>query len=177
MGCKATILKTNYDADHISTNARFDTDMFVAATKNDEYNITKCIEAKKKGIKKIIGINNDIAYSSLMRSLNIEAVRGEKINAFYSILERIETNGKFMQKKFCGGEGAILLRKIDASSAWLHTKPSLPDKIDEKGHFIILRESDIYEFRLIPQFEKDDVIVAFIKNCDFDIVSKWLQGA
>ena len=174
---KVTILKTNYDAEHISNKNRFDTDMFIAATKSDEYNITKCIEAKQKGIKKIIGINNDIAYSSLMRNLNIEVVRGEKINAYYSILERIETNHQFMQKKFCGGEGAVLLRRIDVSSSLLGTKPSLPDKIDDKGHFIVIRNNDIYEFRLISQFEKDDVIVAFIKNSDFEIVSKWLQGA
>lgn len=69
---KVTILKTNYDAEHISNKNRFDTDMFIAVTKSDEYNITKCIEAKTKGIKKIIGINNDIAYSSLMRNLNID---------------------------------------------------------------------------------------------------------
>lgn len=174
---KVTILKTNYDAEHISNKNRFDTDMFIAATKSDEYNITKCIEAKQKGIKKIIGINNDIAYSSLMRNLNIEVVRGEKINAYYSILERIETNHQFMQKKFCGGEGAVLLRRVDVSSSLLGTKPSLPDKIDDKGHFIVIRNNDIYEFRLISQFEKDDVIVAFIKNSDFEIVSKWLQGA
>jgi len=121
---KATVLKTTYDADHINTT-RFDTDMFIAATKNDEYNITKCIEAKQKGIKKIIGINNDIAYSSLMRNLNIEVVRGEKINAYYSILERIQSNNIFTQKKFCGGEGAILLRKIDSNSPLLvRTSPS-----------------------------------------------------
>ena len=173
---KATVLKTNYDADHIVNKTRFDTDMFIAATKNDEYNITKCIEAKQKGIKKIIGINNDIAYSSLMRNLNIEVVRGEKINAYYSILERIETNGLFMQKKFCGGEGAILLRKIDAHSALIGSKPSLPDKVDDKGHFIIIRNHDIYEFRLISQFEREDVIVAFTKESDFDVVSKWLQN-
>jgi trk system potassium uptake protein TrkA len=173
---KATVLKTNYDADHIVNKTRFDTDMFIAATKNDEYNITKCIEAKQKGIKKIIGINNDIAYSSLMRNLNIEVVRGEKINAYYSILERIETNGLFMQKKFCGGEGAILLRKIDAHSALIGVKPSIPDKVDDKGHFIIIRNHDIYEFRLISQFEREDVIVAFTKESDFDVVSKWLQN-
>jgi len=172
---KVTIRKTNYDADHIIDKSHFDTDMFIAATKNDEYNITKCIEAKQKGIKKIIGINNDIVYSSLMRNLNIEVVRGEKINAYYSIIERIESNGIFVQKKFCGGEGAALLRKIDAASPLLGTKPSLPDKVDDKGHFIIVRDNDIYEFRLITQFEKDDVIVAFTKESDFEAVAKWLQ--
>lgn len=172
---KATVLKTTYDADHIVNKNRFDTDMFIAATKNDEYNITKCIEAKQKGIKKIIGINNDIAYSSLMRNLNIEVVRGEKINAYYSILERIQSTGDFIQKKFCGGEGAVLMRKIDANATLIGQKLSLPDKIDDKGHFIIVRNKDIYEYRLIPAFEQDDVIVAFIKESDFDSVAKWLQ--
>ncbi len=171
---KATVLKTTYDADHINTT-RFDTDMFIAATKNDEYNITKCIEAKQKGIKKIIGINNDIAYSSLMRNLNIEVVRGEKINAYYSILERIQSNNIFTQKKFCGGEGAILLRKIDSNSPLLGEKLPLPDKVDDKGHFIVLRDNDIYEYRLINEFQRDDVIVAFTKELDFDLVAKWLQ--
>lgn len=36
-----------------------------------------------------------------------------------------------MQKKFCGGEGAILLRKIDAHSALIGVKPSIPDKVDD----------------------------------------------
>lgn len=172
---KATVLKTTYDADHIVNKTRFDTDMFIAATKNDEYNITKCIEAKQKGIKKIIGINNDIAYSSLMRNLNIEVVRGEKINAFYSILERIQSNNTFIQKKFCGGEGSVLMRKIDATSPLIGEKLPLPDKVDDRGHFIIIRDNDIYEYRLIPTFEKDDVIVAFTKESDYEIVAKWLQ--
>ncbi len=173
---KATILKTNYDAEHISNKNRFDTDMFIAATKNDEYNITKCIEAKQKGIKKIIGINNDIAYSSLMRNLNIEVVRGEKINAYYSILERIETNGQFMQKKFCGGEGAVLLRRVDNIPSLVGHKPILPDKIAGKGYFIVIRDNTIYDFLSITQFEKEDVIVAFIKESDFETISRWFQG-
>ena len=110
-----------------------------------------------------------------MRNLNIEVVRGEKINAYYSILERIETNELFMQKKFCGGEGAVLLRKIEHTSSLLGQKLNLPDKIDDKGHFIIIRDNDIYEFRLVSHFEENDIIVAFIKEDDFDSVAKWLQ--
>lgn len=41
-----------------------------------------------------------------------------------------------MQKKFCGGEAcAILLRKVDAHSALIGVRPSLPEKIDDRGHF------------------------------------------
>ena len=172
---KATVLKTNYDADHITDKTRFDTDMFIAATKNDEYNITKCIEAKQRGIKKIVGINNDIAYSSLMRNLNIEVVRGEKINAFYSILEKIQSSQIIIQKKFCGGEGDALLRKVFANSSLIGTKLHLPDKVDDKGYFIIIRDNDILEYKAVEVFEKDDVIVAFTKDSDFDVVSKWLS--
>lgn len=172
---KVTVFKTTYDADHINDKNRFDTDMFIAATKNDEYNITKCIEAKQKGIKKIVGINNDIAYSSLMRNLNIEVVRGEKINAYYSILEKIESSSIISQKKFCGGEGAVVLRKIFYNSPLIGNKLHLPDKIDDKGHFIILRNNDIFEYQNIHSFEKDDVIVAFTKESDFETISKWLH--
>lgn len=172
---KVTVFKTTYDADHIVSKNRFDTDMFIAATKNDEYNITKCIEAKQKGIKKIVGINNDIAYSSLMRNLNIEVVRGEKINAFYSILEKIESSGIIVQKKFCGGEGAVVLRKVFFNSPLIGTKFHLSDKVDDKGHFIILRDNDIFEYQSIAAFEKDDVIVVFAKESDFEIISKWLH--
>ena len=69
----------------------------------------------------------------------------------------------------------MLLRKVDAHSSLLGTKPALPDKVDERGHFIIIRDNDIYEFRLIAQFERDDVIVAFTKESDFEVVAKWLQ--
>lgn len=172
---KATVLKTTYDADHIVGKSRFDTDMFIAATKNDEYNITKCIEAKQKGIKKIIGINNDIAYSSLMRNLNIEAVRGEKINAYYTILERIQSDSVVNHKKFCGGEGSVLMRLIDATSPLVGETLNLPDKIDEKGYFIVIREEKIYEYRLVKSFQRDDVIVAFVKDAHTEAVFKWLK--
>lgn len=172
---KATIFKTNYDADHIVNKNRFDTDMFIAATKNDEYNITKCIEAKQKGIKKIVGINNDIAYSSLMRNLNIEVVRGEKINAYYSILEKIQSSKIVMQKKFCGGEGVILLRKIFSGCNLIGATLNLPDKIRDKGNFILLRDNDILDYKTLNAFEENDVIVAFVKEADFEVVSKWLQ--
>lgn len=171
---KVTVFKTNYDADHIVSN-KFDTDMFIAATKNDEYNVVKCIEAKRKGIRKIVGINNDIAYSSLMRNLNIEVVRGEKINAYYSILEKIESSQDVIQKKFCGGEGVVLLRKMVVDSGWVGVKLNLPDKIDGKGHFIVIRDTVIFEYENVEYFEKDDVVVAFVKEGDADSVSKWLQ--
>jgi trk system potassium uptake protein TrkA len=110
-----------------------------------------------------------------MRNLNIEVVRGEKINAYYSILERIQSNNTFIQKKFCGGEGSVLMRKIDATSSLIGEKLPLPDKVDDRGHFIIIRDNDIYEYRLIPTFQQDDVIVAFTKESDYEIVAKWLQ--
>lgn len=54
-------------------------------------------------------------------------------------------------------------------------KLPLPDKVDDRGHFIILRDNDIFEYQSIPTFEKDDVIVAFTKESDFEVISKWLH--
>ena len=107
--------------------------------------------------------------------LLLKTVRGEKINAYYSILERIESSESFVQKKFCGGEGVVLLRKIDAMSSLLGAKPSLPDKVDIRGHFIVVRDNDIIDLNRIESYEKDDVLIAFTKESDFDVVSKWIQ--
>ncbi len=67
------------------------------------------------------------------------------------------------------------MRKVDETSPLIGQKLPLPDKIDDKGHFIIVRGNDIYEYRLVPTFEYNDVIVAFTKESDFEVVSKWLQ--
>ncbi|MDD3324119.1 MAG: NAD-binding protein [Sulfurospirillaceae bacterium] len=173
---KVDVTKTNYDADHINDKNKFDTDMFIVATRKDEYNITKCLEAKQKGIKKIVGINNDLAYSSLMRNMNIEVVRGEKINAYYSILEKIDSSQIIVQKKFCGGDGVIVLRKIFANSTIIGKKIELPSKIEEKGHFIALRDEEMLCLRDIDIIKKDDIIVFFTKEENFELLSKWLKN-
>jgi len=67
------------------------------------------------------------------------------------------------------------LRKIDATSSLLGSKPSLPDKVSERGHFIVVRDNDIFELKRIDTYEKEDVLIAFTKESDFELVSKWLQ--
>lgn len=69
----------------------------------------------------------------------------------------------------------MLLRKIEATSSLISEKVPLPDRVDDKGHFIILRDNDIFEYRLAGAFQKEDIVVAFTKECDFEVVAKWFQ--
>ncbi len=150
-------------------------DLFIVASENDEYNITKCMEARDHGIHKVITINNDIAYSKLMRNLNLEVVRGEKINVFYSILEKIESSKIVIKRQFCGGEGILMLRKIFATSDLINSSPKISSKIENMGIFFIQREREILPFNTIESFMENDLIVAIGKNENSEILSNWIH--
>ncbi|MEO1941934.1 MAG: hypothetical protein ABGW77_03475 [Campylobacterales bacterium] len=46
---------------------------------------------KEWGIPKVITINNNLSYYSLMHKLKLSTIRGPKVHAFYGILEEIES--------------------------------------------------------------------------------------
>ncbi len=171
---KATVIKSTYDSDHLLGYDSAMPDMFISASRNDEYNITKCMEAKYSGIEKVVAINNDIAYSKLMRKLNLEAVRGEKINAFYTILERIESSKIVIKRKFCGGEGVLILRKIFSGSPLVGNHIKLPSKVEAKGSFYLQREGKILNYTQIDGFKENDTIIVFTKNENSDAITKWV---
>ncbi len=172
---KATVIKSTYDSDHMLGYDSAMPDMFISASRNDEYNITKCMEARYSNIEKVVAINNDIAYSKLMRQMNLEAVRGEKINAFYSILERIESSKIVIKRKYCAGEGILLLRKIFPFSELVGEYLKLPNKIADKGSFYIQRDGSIFPYAEIESFMKNDVIIVFSKSENSDIITKWIH--
>ncbi len=172
---KVTVTKSTYDSDHMLEKDGVVPDLFIVASGNDEYNITKCMEAKYYGIHKVVTINNDIAYSKLMRNLNLEVVRGAKINAYYSILEKINPSEIIIKRQFCGGEGVLMLRKILPSSNLLEKFLTLPPNILEKGVFYIQRDNEIFPYLNIKKFEKNDIIVIFTKTHNSEAISKWLH--
>ncbi len=158
------VLKSNYNLDLVLDKYGDNTDIFIAATPNDEYNITKCIEAKQKNIKKVVGIHNNRQYGSIMRKLGIEVLRGEKMNAFYSILEKITSSRIVTKRVFCGGEGIALLRKIFPNSMLIGNKPPIDNKSCEKGIFYIQRGEEFIHHHDCPLLEQGDVIIAFSKE-------------
>jgi len=88
-------------------------DILIAATANDNENIVKCIEAKELGIRRVIAVNNDIEHYRLMHSLGIIALRGPKMNAFYAILEIINSNAMVEERHFCGGSALSFVRRFE----------------------------------------------------------------
>ncbi len=171
-----TIINSKYSSHQFFTEERLsDADMFISTTKNDEYNIVKCIEAQEAGIKKVVSINNDLEYYDLMHRLGIVVVRGTKANAFYAILEKIESNGIIAKKKFCGGKATIFLRKIFKKSPLIdktvHAYP--PSK---KAFCIIIKNENIELFYGKTVCKEGDVIVVFSLEEESEKINKWIHN-
>ncbi len=172
---KVTVIKSTYDSDHMLESDGVTPDIFIVASGNDEFNITKCMEARDYGIHKVITINNDIAYSKLMRNLGLEVIRGEKINAYYSILEKIESSKIVIKRQFCGGEGILMLRKIFATSDLIDSSPRISSKVESIGIFFIQRNSEILLFNTIKTFLEDDLIIVIGRNENTEALSNWIH--
>ena len=149
-------------------------DMLIATSKNDEENIIKCLEAKEHNIKKVVAINNDLEHYHLMHKLGIVAVRGPKTNAYYSILEKISSSSIINQRKYCGGKGVLISRKIYKNSLLLDTFIR-PLEVPNCCSFII-KNDKIEDFDKKSEVEVGDVILAFGTNEDTDKIEKWINS-
>jgi trk system potassium uptake protein TrkA len=172
---KVEVLKNHYNLDLVLDKYGENTDLFIAATTNDEFNITKCLEAKQQKIKKIIGIHNNKQYASIMRSLGIEVIRGEKMNAYYSILECISSSKIILQKAFCGGKASISLRKIHHNSVLLGQEMNIPEKIYEKGRFYIQRQNTFLPFKDVESLQEGDIIITINLENEEKELALWLR--
>ncbi|NPA73373.1 MAG: potassium transporter [Epsilonproteobacteria bacterium] len=148
-------------------------DMLIASTKNDEENIIKCLEAKEFGIKKVVAINNDTEHYSLMHKLGIIAVRGPKMNAYYSILEKIGSSELVSQRQFCGGKGVLMIRKVAKDSL----KQQKPKPLKDKNTISFVLSGDkIYDLQDCDEIKEKDVIVIFGTNEKEEEMSKWINS-
>ena len=166
------VVKSNYNLDFILETHAQNTNIFIAATINDEFNITKCLEAKQKGIKKVIGIHNNRQYASLMRKLGIEVIRGEKMSAYYEILEKISSS-IVSKKAFCGGEGIVYVRKIFPQM--VGKKLEIRSNIYNKGSFFVQREKKFFNYSSIDEFKIEDIIVCFSLFEDSKLITSWFK--
>lgn len=170
------VIKSNYNnLDAAIENFSSEIDLFVAATTDDEFNIIKCIEAKQKGINKVIGMYNNNQYATLMRKLGIEVIRGEKMNAYFTILEHINSTRLVTQKAYCNGAGTICMRKIYPNSKLLGTKPFVDKKLNKSGSFYILRDKTFILYQDIVALREDDIIIAFMQKKDSKFIATWLK--
>ena len=170
---KVSIIHTKYSSHEIIKDESLQSaDIFIASTSNDEFNIIKSLEAKEIGIKKVVAVNNDMEYYSLMHSLGIVVVRGPKISAYNSIIEEVNSTKLVIQKNFCGAKAIVYMRKIFKNSM-LIDKQVKPTKLKNASIFYI-RDEIIYLFNEKLVLQEDDLIVSFCEAKSSLGVRTWL---
>ncbi len=150
-------------------------DMMIAATGNDEYNIIKCLEAKEHGIQKVMAINNEMEYYNLMHTLGLVVVRGPKMSAYHSIIEKIHSSKVTTERKYCGGQGVIYLRKIFADST-LIGREIKPYRGRGEILLYLIRSNELLAFIKPQKLQEDDILVAFMSEGESQYVESWLNG-
>jgi len=150
-------------------------DLMIAATGDDEYNIIKCLEAREYGVRKVVAIHNEMEYYKLMHSLGIVVVRGPKMAAYHRILETIHSSSVLMERKYCGGEGTLFLRKV-VEGGELCGRRLKPFRFSGARLAVVRRE----EIRTDPQeiglLEAGDLIVVFCQQDRLAQVESWIHG-
>lgn len=147
-------------------------DMFIAATDNDEYNITKCLEAREKGISKVMAVNNEMEYYSLMHSLGIIVVRGPKMSAYNAIMEQIGSTGVVLEKSFCGSKAMVHMRKIFPTSKLIERKIK-PLQVKHSKIFY-MREDVLHSLNEKMILKEGDLLIAFCEVGESARVKQWI---
>lgn len=175
LGGRVSVIHTQYESSSLLEEEGIDkTDIFISATHNDEFNIIKALEAKERGISKVISVLDDIEYYNLLHSLNILLVRGVKMSAYNTLMEYINSSQKVVQKIFCGGKATVILYKFSEDSKFLN-KELMPIKTDNSLLFYI-QENQLKSFREPTQFKKNDMIVLFSVNDEQLKEVEWIYG-
>ena len=172
---KVHIINSKYNAHDIYEEENLgNADIFIAASKNDEFNIIKCLEARESGIKKVVAINNEVEYYNLMHSLGIVVVRGPKMSAYNKIMEEISSTGVVIQKSFCGAKAVVFMRKVFMKSKLISSKVK-PLAVKESLIFFLRNEHlHLFDEKLI--LEENDLIIAFCSAKESTRVKQWIYG-
>ncbi len=172
---RATIIHSKYGIHDVFEEEELDSaDIFIAATNNDEYNIIKCLEAKDRGIKKVVAINNEMEYYSLMHTLGIIVIRGPKISAYNRIMEEINSTGVVVQKSFCGAMGIVFLRKIYGTT--ISANKAIKPVQFSNTKLLLLRDGVLELFTNEKVLLADDLIVAFSATKESSKMKQWIYA-
>ena len=176
LGGRAAMINCSYGmAQLFEEESLSEADMVVAATDDDEYNIIKCLEARQYGIEKVVAVNNEPEYYSLMHTLGIVVARGPKISAYNAIVEKIDSNRVVLFRKFCGGQGAIFMRRIFAGSKWIgKLPPPLRNRSDEK--LLLVRGRDILTLEQVESLREGDLLSLFCSEASQENAKAWING-
>jgi len=170
---RATVINSKYGTLDLFDNEGLDSaDIFISATKNDEYNIIKCLEAKDRGIKKVVAINNEVEYYNLMHSLGIVAMRGPKMSAYNTIMEEINPTGIILEKRFCGAKAIVYMRKLISTSRHINKKVKSLD--GDNIQILYIRDNILIPFVDKLIIEENDIIMAFCSKDMSEKVKRWI---
>jgi len=121
-----------YDEEHLN-----EADMVITTDRKDETNIIRALQAQENDIPKVVAINNEQKYYSLMHQLGMVVARGPRMSVYYAILESISREYTLEKRHFCGGAGTVLARHIQPGS------PLIGKQIKPwRGEGIVLLEHD-----------------------------------
>ncbi len=175
LGGRATILHSRYGWGHLLREEGLDNaDIFIAASEDDEFNIIKSLEAKEAKIPKIITINNEREYYHLMHSLGLVVIRGEKIDAFYTILESISTDSAINQKRYCGGRGIALYKEVSDESKCIDKILKIPKKVLNNSKVFIVSNSQLIKDIQNHNCKEKDEVICFTTQENEELVENWL---
>ena len=165
LGENVSIINSSYEDEEMLLNEGVQySDIAITASLKDESNIIKSLQARKIGIKKIITINNNLNYYSLMHSLKLSTIRGPKIAAFYAILEEIDSRLLVYERFFLGAKGKIFIKQI------FNEKTIKPPK--EKAKILIIRDNQIFILKDKFEIKSGDIVMEF----NFSGNKKWIEA-
>ncbi|MBU1927886.1 NAD-binding protein [bacterium] len=173
---KATVVNSKYSSKTLYEDEGLgNAEMIIVATENDEYNIIKSIEFKEHGAKKVVAINNESEYYSIMHTLGIIVVRGPKMSAYNTIIENIDSHGVINERIYCGGKAIIYMHKIFEGSKHIN-KEIEAYKNQDSMCLYILRDEKLLKFDKKIIMKEKDIIISFAAIDSAPKIKDWMYG-
>jgi trk system potassium uptake protein TrkA len=124
-------------------------------------------------VRKVLAINNEMEYYKLMHSLGIVVVRGPQMAAYHRIVETIHSNRVLLERKYCGGEGTVFLRRV-LEGGPLCGKVLRPLRL-EGVRLLVVREEAILAADDAGPLMAEDLICAFASGESIQRVEQWFD--
>jgi trk system potassium uptake protein TrkA len=172
---RALVINSHYDeAILYEEEGLADADMVIATGSQDEENIVRCLQARERGIPKVVAINNEKKYYDLIHRLGIIAARGPRTSAHYAILEKVASRSVITERHYCGGSGIVLMRRIYPKSPLIGKKL----RAFASGDMIVLQEREGVFLPDLPEvlLMEGDTIFLFVPE-EFELKGKeWISS-
>ncbi len=171
---KVLVINSRYDEAILYEEEQLSkADMVIATDSRDETNIVQALQAIEHRIPKVVAINNERKFYSLMHQLGMVVARGPRTSAYYAVLESIASDGIIQTRHFCGGEGVVLARWIFPGSALV----GRPIKSCRCGGMVLVEHRGLL-FAAVErsELEEGDRIYLILKAEEEEKGEKWIRS-